>query len=82
MKYQYLVENATGSSRNNRLKFAGNGNFMQHKFKSQTRNSCFEQICGDVRNWMGINQNHALHQSSFCVALFFSTKEILSLEKS
>ncbi|VBB25406.1 unnamed protein product [Acanthocheilonema viteae] len=67
LQYEYLTDNVVGCSRNNRLNFAGNDDVTQQKLKNQVWNPCFEQIYGDVKNWMKINQSDTLHQSSFSV---------------
>lgn len=69
LQYQYLIESIAESSKNSQLNYDEN-NVVQEKFKNQIWNPYFDQIYGDAKNWMTVNQNNELHQSSFYVALF------------
>ncbi|KAK6110788.1 Kinesin motor domain family protein [Brugia pahangi] len=63
--HQNLTENVTGSSRNNRLNFNKNDSIVQSKFKNQIWNSCYQQIYGDVKKWMIMDQTDTLYVMPF-----------------
>ncbi|VIO87073.1 Uncharacterized protein BM_BM3460 [Brugia malayi] len=63
--HQNLTESVTGSSRNNRLNFNKNDSVVQSKFKNQIWNSCYQQIYGDVKKWMIMDQTDTLYVTPF-----------------
>uniref|UniRef100_A0A0R3RYN0 Kinesin motor domain-containing protein n=1 Tax=Elaeophora elaphi TaxID=1147741 RepID=A0A0R3RYN0_9BILA len=76
LRYQDLIENASRSSRNNRLNFIKNDSVMQRNFKNRIWNPCYEEIYSNIKNWMTIDQSDALHQRSFSVAPLFHYEDV------